>query len=32
VWDVSGCLGVLNNGDAVTASGTLKVKPPQTVS
>ena len=32
VRDVSGCLGLLDNGEAVTASGTLKVTPAQTVS
>lgn len=30
-WDVSGCLGFLNNGDAVSFSSVYNITPPQTV-
>jgi hypothetical protein len=32
VWNVSGCLGLVNNGDPVAYTADYTVKPPQTIS
>jgi hypothetical protein len=31
-WAVSGCFGLVNNGDAMSNTATYTVKPPQTIT